>query len=242
MASFNNQTQYSSLPRASGETDRDASPHAHLLPTTESSSVRHMPTACSVTLSPVLVLRTISFILALAAFIVFVIDGREAFIAADIFLALLMILNIVHVVQYFVSHVFKVTVELRQSAWKHDLGGSHGKPKTVTYADVGLSAALTLCLILGNALTNRYYGGPYKAGVIVGYFVVLCQVLVAVPVLDEKSLTLTARLTDLKPKFAPRDNKLPTQASVGAGGADTGSARRRGTESEEPRQAAEDLV
>ncbi|KAK0124325.1 hypothetical protein ONS95_009295 [Cadophora gregata] len=242
MASFNNQTQYSMLPRASEETDHDASPHTHLLPTSESSPVRHMPTACSITLSPVLILRIISFILALAAFIVFVVDGREAFIAADIFLALLMILNLLSVVQYSFDHVFKVTVELRQSAWRHDIGGSYGKTKTVTYADIGLSAALTLCLLLGNALTNRYYGGPYKAGVVVGYFVVLCQVLVTVPVFDQKSLTLTARLTDLKPKFAPRDNKLPTQAPSGVGGADTGSARRRATESEEPRHSPEELV
>ncbi|KAH7419107.1 hypothetical protein BKA64DRAFT_5349 [Cadophora sp. MPI-SDFR-AT-0126] len=172
MASFNNQTPYSMLPRASSETNRDDSPRAHLLSTIENHPSRHMPTACSVTLSPVMVLRTVSFILALAAFIVFVIDGREAFIAADIFLALLMILNIISIVQYSVSHIFKVTVELRQSAWKHDLEGSYGKPRTVTYADIGLSAALTLCLILGNTLTNRYYGGAYKAGVIVGYFVV----------------------------------------------------------------------
>ncbi|KAG4443827.1 hypothetical protein IFR05_000727 [Cadophora sp. M221] len=242
MASFNSTTQYSMLPRASEETDRDTSPHAHLLPTTENSPTRHMPTACSITLSPVLVLRTLSFILALAAFIVFVIDGREAFIAADIFLALIMILNISNIVQHSVSHVFKITVELRQSSWKHDLGGSAGKPKTITYVDIGLSASLTLCLILGNALTNRWYGGPYKAGVVVGYFVVLFQVLAAVPVLDEKSLTLAARLTDLKPKFGPRDNKILSPTHIGAGGADTGSARRRATESEEPRQSPEDLV
>lgn len=162
---------YSALPRASEETDRSSSPHAHLLPTTEHSAIRHIATACSITLSPVLILRTLSFILALAAFIVFVIDGREAFIAADIFLALIMILNLSMVVQHSVSHVFKVTVELRQSAWKTDLGSS-GKHKSSTYADIGLSAALTLCLILGNALTNRWYGGPYKSGVVVGYFVV----------------------------------------------------------------------
>ncbi|KAH7342908.1 hypothetical protein BKA65DRAFT_301046 [Rhexocercosporidium sp. MPI-PUGE-AT-0058] len=242
MASSNNATQYSVLARASEETDRDSSPHTHLLPTTENSPIRHMPTACSITLSPVLVFRTLSFILALAAFIVFVIDGHEAFIAADIFLALIMIMNVSLVVHHSISHVFKVTVELRQSSWKHDIGGSSGKPKAVTSVDIGLSAALTFCLILGNALTNRYYGGPYKAGVVVGYFVVLFQVLAAVPALDEKSLTLTARLTDLRPKFAPRDNKLPAQTYVNAGGADTGSARRRATESEDPRQSAEDLV
>ncbi|KAL2075791.1 hypothetical protein VTL71DRAFT_734 [Oculimacula yallundae] len=240
MATFNNPTQYSTLSRASEEMDGDSS-HANLLPTTETGSIRRMPTACSVTLSPVLVLRTISFILALAAFIVLVIDGREAFIAADIFLALIMILNLFSVVQHSISHVFKVTVELRQSSWKHDLGGSLGKAKTATYADLGLSAALTLCLIIGSAATNRYHEGAYRAGVIVSYFVVLCQVLAAVPVLDEKSLTLSARLTDLKPKFAPRDNKISDQTTLSTGGADMGSARRRGAESEEPRQG-EDLV
>ncbi|CZT40790.1 uncharacterized protein RSE6_00446 [Rhynchosporium secalis] len=241
MASFNDPTPYTMPHRASEDTERDSSPHAKLLPTTESSSVRRMATACSITMSPVLVLRTLSFILALAAFIVLVIDGREAFIASDIFLALIMILNLFSVVQHSVSHVFKVTVELRQSSWKHDLGGSFGKPKAITFADLGLSGALVLCLIIGNAATNRYHAGPYKAGVIVGYFVVLCQVLTAVPVLDEKSLTLTARLMDLTPKFASRDNKIPAQADVSCGGVDMGSARRRGGESEEPRQG-EDFV
>ncbi|CZS98913.1 uncharacterized protein RCO7_00357 [Rhynchosporium graminicola] len=215
MASFNNPTPYTMPHRASEDTERDSSPHAKLLPTTESSSLRRMATACSITMSPVLVLRTLSFILALAAFIPAAKPSLRA--------------------------VFKVTVELRQSSWKHDLGGSFGKPKAITFADLGLSGALILCLIIGDAATNRYHGGPYKAGVIVGYFVVLCQILTAVPVLDEKSLTLTARLTDLTPKFASRDNKIPAQADVSCGGVDMGSARRRGGESEEPRQG-EDFV
>ncbi len=161
------------LGRDSEETERASSSRTHLLDTSDEGVVRlRIPSACSITVAPVLVLRVISFILALSAFIVFVIDGGDAFIAADIFLAFIMILNVIMVVQYSVSHVFKVTVELRQTAWKHDLGGNPTKLKTITYVDIGLSGALTLCLILGNAFQNRYYGGPYRAAVVVGYFVV----------------------------------------------------------------------
>lgn len=166
-------SQYSSIPHQDAEVD--ISPHAHLLPTSESDDhvVRvRMPSAYSVTLSPVLCLRVLSFILSLVAFIIFVIDGGDAFIASDIFLAFLMIFNVLMVVQYSVQNVFKVTVEIRQAAWKHDVGSSMGKPKKATYVDVGLSACLTICLLLGNALQNRYYGGAYKAAVVLGYFVV----------------------------------------------------------------------
>lgn len=81
------------------------------------------------------------------------------------------------------------------------------------------------------------WGGPWKAAVVLGYVVVLLQVLLAVPTLESKSLTLTAKLSDSRGK-APKDTKVPFVTDE----TERGSARRRTTESDEPRQDAEDVV
>jgi len=144
-------------------------------------------------------------------------------------------LSLVH---YTVSHLVKVTVEVRQYSYAL---GNRKKPKISTYLDLSLAAALTLSLIIGNAVKSGWYGGAWKGAVVVGYFVVLMQILVVVPGLDTKSMTVTFKLNDRQGKGVP-DTKLPSHTSASGGGADIGAARRRTPEAEEPRQTAEDLV
>jgi hypothetical protein len=192
------------------------------------------PTTYAVTFNPAVALRILSTILALITFIILVIDGDDEFIAADIFLMSIIIVNILMIIHHFVSHVFKVTVEVRKQAWKADLG-SKSKPKVSMYFDIGLALIVLLCLIIGNSV--KRWGGAWKAAVVIGYIVVLTQILIAVPTLDSKTLTLTAKLSDSKGK-PPKDIKDPVMVDD----TERGSARRRATESEEPRHSAEDLV
>lgn len=168
MASSESNSRYAMLPRASSETSRDSSPHSHLLPT---MNTMRLPRNYSATLNPVLVLRIIASILSLTTFIILVIDGGDEFIAADIFVMCILILNILMILHHSVSDVFKVTVELRQQAWSRDLGGQN-KPKVATYFDYGFSIALLICLLIGNGVKNRWDGGAWQGAVVVGYVVV----------------------------------------------------------------------
>ena len=167
MVSSDSNSRYTLLPRASEDTDRESSPHEHLLP---SMNMIRLPRSYGLTLNPVLLLRIIASILSLTTFIILVIDGGEQFIAADIFVMFILILDILMILHHFLSHVFKVTVELRQQAWSRDWG-SQNKPKVSIYFDYGLSMCLLLCLIIGNAVKNRWDDGPWQAAVVVGYVV-----------------------------------------------------------------------
>ena len=153
----------------SEDVSRDSSPHSLLLPSMNTVRPR-LSRNYSTTLNPILLLRIISSILSLTTFIILVIDGGDAFIAADIFVMCILILNILMIIHHTVSDVFKVTVELRRQAWSRDLGGK-GKLKVVTYFDCGLSIALLICLLIGNAVQDRWHGGAWQAAVIIGYFV-----------------------------------------------------------------------
>lgn len=132
-------------------------------------SVYNFNNTWSITLDPILVVRGLSLILSLVAFIIFAIDGGTQFIAADIFLVVLMIMNVMMLVHYTVSHLVKVTVEVRQNSYAL---GNQKRPKASTYLDLFLAAALTLSLIIGNAVKDGWRGDAWRAAVIVGYFVV----------------------------------------------------------------------
>ncbi|KAF8866759.1 hypothetical protein BDZ45DRAFT_667436 [Acephala macrosclerotiorum] len=227
-------SRYHLLPTHEDE-DRDSSPHDSLLGLPPQS----IPNTWSFTLNPIVVLRGLSLLLSLIAFLILCIDGGVEFIAVDIFLVCLMIINVLMLIHYTVSHLVKVTVEVRQQAY--DLGRAK-KPRASLYLDLVFAAALILSLIIGNSVKNRWYGGAWKAAVILGWFVVVMQLLLAFPGLETKSLTITIKLNDYQGKYTP-DTKLPSQASTATmGAADFGAARRRGTpEAEEPRQGAEDM-
>ena len=164
-------SRYHIIPPSSEDSDHESSPRDSLLGTMNVSTRRFdSPTAYSLTVNLVLTLRTLSTILATATLVILILDGGDAFIAADIFLALLMILNVVMVIQHFLSDVFKVTVEFRRSAWKTHLG-SQNRPRVAMGFDLGLSVCLMMSLVLGHALCN-YWGGTWRIGVIIGYTVV----------------------------------------------------------------------
>jgi len=187
-------TPYTTVSRDDSE-ERISSPRDSLLPTTTPILNRHtFPTSYKITFSPAIALRVVSTILALTTFIIFVIDGGHAFIAADIFLMILIIVNLIMILHYCISHLLKVTVELRQQPWNKDLGPSN-KTKLSMYFDVGLSLIILLCIIIGNVATNRWRGA-WKAAVVVGYFVVITQISQALPAMESKYLTLTASLSD----------------------------------------------
>lgn len=146
--------------------ERDSSPHDHLLPTI---SLQNFNNTWSFTLNPPVVFRGLSTLLALIAFIIFCIDGGDEFIAADIFLMITIIANLLILIHYTVSHLVKVTVEVRQQSYAL---GDKKKPKVTTYLDLGFAAALALSLIIGNAVKRDWYGGAWKGAVVLGYLVV----------------------------------------------------------------------
>lgn len=84
-------------------------------------------------------------------------------------------------------------------------------------------------------MTSRWRGA-WQAALILGYLVVLLRALQAVPGLERRNLTLSARLSELTGKNPTRDIKVATMVNE-----ERGSARRT-VESEEMRPTAEDLV
>ncbi|KAE8451598.1 hypothetical protein EG329_003671 [Mollisiaceae sp. DMI_Dod_QoI] len=229
------QGTYHMLPPQEDE-ERDSSPHDSLLHTTP---LQNPNNTWSFTLTPIVVLRVLSIVLSLVAFIILVLDGGPPFIAVDIFLACIMIVHALMLVNYMVTHLVKVTVEVRQHSFAL---GNRKKPRVSRILDLLFAAALTLSLLIGNAVKPSWRGsGAWKAAVVLGYLVVLTQVLLAVPSLETKSLSVTIKLNDLQGKYIP-DTKFPSQASTAMGSADTGAARRRTPEAEAPRQTAETLV
>jgi predicted lysophospholipase L1 biosynthesis ABC-type transport system permease subunit len=100
---------------------------------------------------PVLHLRVLSTIFATTSFALFIVFGNESTIASTVFLGLIMFFNIVMIIHHCVSHVLKITVELRQPGWKQSLG-TKSNPKVATLFDIGLSLCLFICLVTGHVL------------------------------------------------------------------------------------------
>lgn len=144
----------------------------------------------------------------------------------------IIITNVVLIIHHFVSNVFVVTVELRRHPWNAELGARKNKLKLASRADGGLALAALFCLIIGYSI--RGWGHSWKAGAIIGYIVTLLQLLLTVPTIDRKQLTITAKLTDTMGK-APED----TKASSVVDDSERGAARRRATDSETPSETAD---
>lgn len=143
---------YHIVPRDSGDSDRQSSPHEALLSNINPNVLpSKLPTSYSITFMPVLLLRVLSTIFAATSFALFVVYGNASTIASMVFLCLIIFFNIVMIIHHCVSHVLKVTVELRQSGWKQSLG-TKSKPKVATFFDIGLSLCLFICLVVGHVL------------------------------------------------------------------------------------------
>ncbi len=155
-------------PLSHEDSDDDSSPEEHLLSVSSNNS-RHTesPSTCSTTFNPALVLRLASLIMGLIAFIIFIVDGGEPFIATDIFLAFIMILDFSMIVHHAISDVFQITVHLRHGSWKSDIRGSE-KSNVAWYIDIALTLSLTISLIVGTAVS---YSGIWIAAAVFGYFI-----------------------------------------------------------------------
>jgi hypothetical protein len=136
------------------------------------ASIRNSPNppkTCSLTLNPILILHLTSLILGIIALIIFIVDGEAPFIATDIFLAFIMLLDFFTIVNHAISNVFQVTIQLRHRSWKSESRGSETL-KAMRYFDLGLTFCLTVSLITGNAIRAEY-PGVWIISAVFGYFV-----------------------------------------------------------------------
>jgi hypothetical protein len=134
----------------------------------------HPSSSYSVSINPLYSIRVLSAIFACTSFIILVIDGGKAFIATDILLAFIIIHNFFAIVRHSITHIFKITVELRgcrSDGW-HDLGRGKKGAQPGKHIDIVLAVFLVICLIIGNACINRWQSGTWKVGLILGYVVV----------------------------------------------------------------------
>lgn len=178
MASPGSNARYT--PVANNDPDRDSAPGSpqshdrlipHIVPSLRDFQV---PETWSTTFSVAIALRVLSLVFSLVPFIIFIIDGYGAFIAADIFVAFIMILDVFMIIHHSLTNakVFRVTVEVRNSQWQRDIGGSE-KLSLAKYFDLGFTVCFMICIIVGNALRRSWWGGDaWIAGVIFGYFIV----------------------------------------------------------------------
>jgi hypothetical protein len=101
------------------------------------------------------------------AFIIFIVDGNTPFVATDIFLAFIMILDFSMVVHHAIPDVFQITIHLRHGSWKGDIRGPE-KLNGAWYIDIAITFALTISLIVGTAVS---WGGIWIAAAVFGYII-----------------------------------------------------------------------
>jgi hypothetical protein len=155
-------------PLSHEDSDEESSPEEHLLSISSINS-RHTesPSTCSTTFKPALVLRLASLVMGIIAFIIFIVDGNTPFIATDIVLAFIMILDFSMIVHHAISDVFQVTIHLRHGSWKVDIRGPE-KSNAAWYIDIAITLALTISLIVGTAVS---WGGIWIAAAVFGYII-----------------------------------------------------------------------
>lgn len=156
-------------PLSHEDSDEESSPDEHLLSPSINSEPTTSPKTCSLTLNPTLVLHLTSLILGIITFIIFIVDGNVPFIATDIFLAFIMLLDFFAIVHHAFSNVFQVTVQLRHRSWKSEPRGSETS-KATRYIDLGLTFCLTVSLITGNAIRANY-PGVWIISAVFGYLI-----------------------------------------------------------------------
>ena len=150
------------------------------------------PQLWSITIDVTLIPRSISTVLSLTSFIIFCIDGGSSFIAADIFLMVTILYNIIITIHYCLSNLLKVTVELPQQAWKREIA----TPQNLNlpqYLDIIFASLSFLCVVIGRLMYSSWDDEP-KDACIVAYFAVLMQVLCSL--MHSKVMTLSAKFTD----------------------------------------------
>jgi hypothetical protein len=156
-------------PLSHEDSDEESSPEEHLSVSSINSRLTESPKTFSATLNPVLVLRLVSLVLGIIAFIIFIVDGDDPFIATDIFLAFIMIIDFAMVIHHAISDVFQVTVQLRHRSWKSDIRGPE-KSNAARYTDIGLTFCLTVSLFTGNAI-RADWPGIWIISAVFGYII-----------------------------------------------------------------------
>ena len=152
-------------PLSHEDSDEENSPEEALLSSSINSRHTDSPSTWSTTLNPVFVLRLTSLVMGIIAFIIFVVDGETPFIAADIFLVFLMILDFSMIAHHAISDVFQITIHLRNGSWRSGARGSE-KLDAAWYLEILLSICLLISLIVGNAI---HWPGIWIVAVVFGY-------------------------------------------------------------------------
>jgi len=238
-------TRYHIVPRASEDSDREASPDEQLLPSHSiSPRLRRGNGPWMIDFHPVIGLRIFSGIFSLIVFIILAIVGGDEFIATDVFVMMILLLNVFQVINHCLTNILKVTVEFRRSATSMSLV-SHTKPRISMYFDIGLSLCLIISLAVGGAkksTENHYWYSnriAWKVGYAFGWVVIALQLLLALPQLANKRLLLTAKLSDLNgeqtytPAITSANLNMPIAADV-----ESSSIKTEG----QPIQMGNDLV
>ncbi|KAB8296783.1 hypothetical protein EYC80_002200 [Monilinia laxa] len=176
---------YAALPRESSDSDRYLS---HTLDTYRTSlGYTHQPQGRSIALNHVLILRLVNLSFALPSFIIFVRQGHEKYIGADIFLMLIMIFNTVRILHLFISSVFHITVEITRGSWQGRLSVRPNGARTTNVLDCLLASGLGIAMIggmVGNWRNHRVVGG-----IVLAFFTMAIQYIIALPIKNQ-SFTL----------------------------------------------------
>jgi hypothetical protein len=158
-------------PLSHEDSDDEISPQEHLLSvSTMSSRQSEGPTTWSATLNPTFALRLVSVFMEIIAFVLLVVDGDVPFIATDIFLAFIILLDFFTIIHHSISDIFKITVELRNGSWSHDIRGSE-KSNVAARLDMVLTGCLTICLMVGNGIKAEGWPGAWIGGTVLGYLI-----------------------------------------------------------------------
>lgn len=186
-------TSYHVLPRDSEDySDREDS-NEFLLPSPTSIDTRKLPKTHSMTANPCVILRFLSGVLAFAAFMLLVLhNSGNKFISADVFLMLIVVMNIIMIPCHTASSSLQISVEFRGQLIS--LGeGSFKKPNISSYLDLLFSVSLLISLLVGWTRVRHYdVNDAIVAGSVLGYIVIGFQVIVAIPMLDQLTFKIKA--------------------------------------------------
>ncbi|ESZ95146.1 hypothetical protein SBOR_4446 [Sclerotinia borealis F-4128] len=173
---------YAPLPRESSDSERYIYSTPDEYRTSLGDTLR-TPKSRSITINYVLILRLINLSLAIPSFIIFVRDGFEQYIAADIFLMLIMIFNTVRILHLFVSSVFQVTVEVSRGAWQSKLSVQPNGARATNVMDCILASGLGFAMIGG--LVNYWRNSQLVAGIVLAFFTMAIQYIIALPIKNQ---------------------------------------------------------
>ncbi|RDL39657.1 uncharacterized protein BP5553_03997 [Venustampulla echinocandica] len=220
-------TRYHLAPRDSDDMDRESSPHEHLLsPSPANMGTRAPPFRnCKISIEPVYLPRVASTALGITIFVFFVIDGQSDYIGADIFVMLIVLLNIV----VLLGRILRL--RCIKSCIPFDLKFKGKKDsKVLPCLDIGLSIALLVSMHLGRATRDHPYDHlKSTVGVYIGYGMIALQVLAALPQLARWHVVLIVEGISTDPELGLSRTVL-YQATPG-------DSMRKPTDTEQLRQS-----